>query len=190
MRIRQVGNKSDLMAVVVHNAEVSAAIGAGIPVVLNGNGTKDGLDVVLPATSGVLGNIIGLLFGVTTNKIANGDYGEAVVYGFHPTVTLEINSRSASTASWATQAAISGGQFMSVDTVANMLVTFPSTIGVNTNSLTNNALATNYVMPVAVVLGGSAGTASCVASQAGSASSTADTRVYITASVHAFIRMM
>jgi hypothetical protein len=189
MRNRQVGNKADLIAVVVHNAD-TVSIPAGSPVVLNGNGTNDGLDVVLPATSGALLNILGGSHGITTKTLAVGDYGDAIVYGFHPSVTLEINSRANSGASWSTQAAFSGGQFLSIDTVANLLVTYAATVGINTNSLTNNALGTYYTQPIAVLLGGSSGTGSCVASQAASASSTADTRVYITASVHAFIRMM
>ena len=189
MRFKSAGNKADLMAVVVHNAD-TVTIGVGVPVVLNGNGTNDGLDVVLPSTSAALGNIVGGRFGVTCESMVVGAYADAIVFGFHPGVQLEINSRASTTASWSTQAAISAGAFLTVDTVNNLLVTQVATIGLNTNSLTNNALGTYYQTNYGMLLGGSSGTGTLVASQAGSASSTADTRLVITASVHAMIRMM
>ena len=189
MRFKSAGNKADLMAVVVHNAD-TVTIGVGVPVVLNGNGTNDGLDVVLPSTNATLANIIASRYGVTCESMVVGAYADAIVFGFHPGVTLEINSRASTTASWSTQAAVSAGAYLTIDTVNNLLVTQVATQGFNTNSLTNNALGTFYNTPLGMLLGGVSGTGTLVASQAGSASSTADTRLVLTASVHAFIRMM
>ena len=45
MRAKFVGNKSDAISVVIKNAESSAAIPIGTPVVLAINGTDDGLAV-------------------------------------------------------------------------------------------------------------------------------------------------
>jgi uncharacterized protein (DUF1501 family) len=179
--MKSVGNKADLCAVVVRNAEASASIPAGSPVVLVMNGTNDGLDVVLPSTSASLQKVQGLQYGVNTRTMAAGDYGESIVFGFTPTLLLERQTRVSSSNVWASEAARSVGEYLSIDTVNNYWVTTVSTYGVVTNATTDTIAVQHRPL---VALG------QTLASYASSASSTADTRTAITASVKAFVRLM
>ena len=183
MRFKQVGNKPDLAAVVIRNAEASATIPLGAPVVLNMNGTNDGLDVVLPSTSGSLRSIIGLRYGIATKALSAGDYGEAIVFGFTVSLLLERQTRSTSTAVWATEAARSVGEYLTIDTVNNMFVTAASTIQAITISTGAAQAAVATIYPDAVL-------GQTLASYASSASATSDTRTAITSLVKAFVRMM
>lgn len=167
---------ADRVAINVRNAEASASIPVGSPVVMVMNATNDGIDVVLPSTSAALNKILAFRCGVTTRAMAAGDFGSAVVFGFHPSLLLLRQARTSSTVSWATEAARSVGEYLSIDTVNNMWVTAATTY-------TNTTGATVSVYPDAAL-------AQTLASYAGSASATSDTRTAITAAVKAFVRVM
>ena len=175
-------NKADNIMVAIRNAEASASIPAGAPVVLVMNATNDGADVVLPSTSASALKIQGLRYGVNTRTLAAGDYGNAVVFGLTNNLLLIRQTRSDSTGNWATGAALSVGQFLSIDTVNNAYVTAASTLKVVTNATTDTLALTIY-NPDAVI-------AQTAATFASSASTTTDTRTSITAAIKAFVRVM
>lgn len=174
------GLKPTVVRVGVRNAEASAVIPAGSPVVLVMNGTNDGCDVVLPSTSS-LAKLIGFGYGVASRAMNAGDAGEAVVYGFVNSVILSRQTRAASTDVWASEPARSVGEFLTINTTINFLQTAVSTIAVVTNATTDTrALRAPFDAMLAQTL----------ASYVSSASSTADTRTAITAGVKAFVRLM
>jgi hypothetical protein len=183
MRINQnPGFKTpDRMAVKIHNAD-TVTIPAGAPVVLNMNGTNNGMDVVLPSTSGSLELIQALSYGVNTGPLAVGSYGEAIVFGMCQNLLLELNTRANSSASWSTYAALSIGQYLSIDTVNNMWV--PALSGYPVVSASTAAAAQTIPRAPLAILGTS------FASYAGSASSTNNSSTAQTAAVNAIIRMM
>jgi hypothetical protein len=183
MRFKQVGNKADLAAVVIRNAEASATIPLGAPVVLNMNATNDGLDVVLPSTAAGLRKILGLRYGVSMGTYVAGAYGEAVVFGFTYSLLLIRQTRSASTATWETEAARSVGEYLTIDTVNNAFVTAASTIQAVTASASTAQSPVATIYPDCVLC-------QTLASYASSASATSDTRTAITSLVRAFVRMM
>ncbi len=190
MRFKTVGNKRDGVYVTVRNAETSANLPVGCPVVLNNmNGTNDGLDVVLPATAAANGLQV-LMMGAVAAPGANaspgipaGGYGEAQVFGFCPNLLLTINTRSASTASWTSQTSIASGGFQQLipETVCNGWTTAAPQTFV-TGATTATVVFANW-LPYAI-LGQS------LASQAASASATSDTRTCIYASVKGFLRIL
>lgn len=167
MRFKQVGNKADLVAVVVRNAEASATIPLGSPVCLNLNGTNDGLDVVLPSTNASLAT--GSLFGVALKAMAAGDYGEAQCFGFCNNVVLLTGTRTASGETFSTASGATG-LILCVDTVNNVF------------STTGGTQAKSGFLPFAIVAQSY--------TVSGSASATSDTRTAATALVKAFLRMM
>lgn len=194
MRFKQVGNKRDTSYIVIKNAEASATIPLGAPVCWNQlAGTDDGLGVVLPSTLATAINATAvqlLLAGAAVAPgalispgIANAAYGEAQVYGFCPDLLLTINTRSASSASWTSQTSIASGGFQQLipETTGNGWTTaanqsFVTVSGGGTASFSN-------FLPYAL-LGQS------VASQAASASTTADSRTIIQILVKGFLRIM
>lgn len=185
MRINQnTGFKTpDRMAVKIRNQD-TVQINIGQPVILNlgaANGIN-GVDVVLPSTSGAINLITGLRYGVNCYNMPVGSYGEAIVFGLAQSVMLELQTRAASTNVWATGPARSVGEFLSIDTVNNMWVTATSSFLAVTAS-TAAAAATIVNIPIAVL-------AQTLASYASSASTTSDTRTALTASVQAIMRLM
>lgn len=169
MRFKEVGNKRDTVAVVVRSDEASSSIPRGSPVCLKLDAVDDGLAVILPA-SGAAIKAHALAFGVTLDTIAAGRFGEAQLFGVCDYVKVTINTRAATTDSWTSRAAISVGQLLVVDTLNNSFYTAAS------------VAATAYY-PTAVVAG-------TIASQAASASTTANVATVVTTSVKAFLRMM
>src|SRR4051812_24381 len=96
MRMKQVGNKRDIVAIVVKNAEASATIPVGSPLCFVMNGTDDGLGVVLPGTGGAV-KATSLMAGVALTSMLAGGYGESQVFGFCQNVVLRRQTRAAST---------------------------------------------------------------------------------------------
>lgn len=174
--------KPDRITVAIRNAEASAAMPAGCPVVLIMNGTNDGADVVLPSSGVTALRVQGLRYGVNTRTLAAGDQGSAIVFGLCNNLLLQRQTRASSTDSWATEAAFAIGAYLSIDSTNNRWVTFANTIKVVTNATTDTLALTVY-NPDAVM-------AQILASYAGSASTTADTNTARTASVKAFVRIM
>ena len=121
MRMKSVGNKRDLCAVVIYNDEATATIGLGQPVVMSLSGTKDGLGVVLPATAAdVKQSTFG--FGVSLGSYAPKTFGEAQVFGLCSNVQL-LRTRANSTAAYA---AIAVGALLVAESVNNSFQTVAS----------------------------------------------------------------
>ena len=166
MRFKTVGNKVDITAIVVRNAEATVAIPIGSPVVYHIAATNPGLDVVLPGTEVTMATA-GIM-GVALGNIANAQYGEAQVFGFCNNVLLG-STRAASTDSWSTRSA-AAGVILNVDTVNNVFITSGGT------------QAVSGFVPFAVL--GASYTVT------GSASATSDTRTSATFLGKGFLRMM
>lgn len=114
------GDKPETVFLRVKNAESSSSIAQGNAVVLVMNATDDGLAVVLPATAaatktGTLG------YGVATGAITAGSLGDVQVFGFCRNAVVVKRTRSATDAVWASTAAMSVGQALTIDTVDNCL---------------------------------------------------------------------
>ncbi len=119
MRFKQVGNKNDILSVVVKSAETTSTIAAGNPVALVMNGTNDGLAVVLPATA-TAAKAHSLAFGVAHNPISPAAYGETQVWGFCQRAKYSrIRTRANSTTAYASTAAVAVGDILNIDTVQN-----------------------------------------------------------------------
>lgn len=122
MRMKSVGNKRDIVAVVVYNDD-SAAIPAGTPVCLSLSGTDDGLRVVLPATGAdVKQTTFGMGVLVTPNSLAVSQYGEAQVFGLCGAAKI-LRTRAASTDVFAH---ISVGALLKAESVSNCFQTVAS----------------------------------------------------------------
>jgi hypothetical protein len=183
MRFKQAGNKRDIIAMVVHNAD-TVSIPVGTPIVLNMNGTNNGLDVCLISTAAADSFTHGLKYGVVTRTLNVGDYGESIVFGIHTNVILSVNTRAGTSggSSWSTVTSFSSGQALTFDTVNNAFTTCAST-----QALAQSATAGSYVLSIPGI---PAILAQSVASNAGSATSTANSLTVSTISVQAFIRML
>jgi hypothetical protein len=162
------GDKRDVVSVLVRNDE-SSTISRGTPVVLQLDGTQDGIAVVLPSTAGQLKTTT-CSFGIALQDIAAGRYGKAQQFGFCDYVVLQGNTRAASTDSWSTIASGAAGVPLLVGTVDDDMYSAAS-------------IAASAFQPVAA-LGAS------VASSAGSATTTANAATVITRTAKAVLRFM
>lgn len=179
-------NKPERYIHSVRNVDTSAAaatIPAGSPICLNLSGTpqpstysnslpagwEDGLQVVLPSTSGANASLY--YYGVAAGPIIYQQYGETVVHGMCQALVVR-GTRSATTASWASSASSSiSGNGLTMDTVNNAFGT-----------ITLNALNGHSIVPVIVV--------DNFATAAGSATNATDTRTAASALLRAFVREM
>src|SRR5437867_8575137 len=107
MRFKVAGNKKDIVAVVVKNAETAITISAGAPVFLAVNGTNDGLAVVSPVSITAAKQCT--FFGFALTDIAPGQFGESIVFGFYDSARVAVATRSATSADWASFVAGSVG---------------------------------------------------------------------------------
>ena len=180
MIMKMVGNKCDDLQVVIKNND-TVQINAGQPVVLSLDGTTTP-DVVLPSTNGAAGAIYAQSYGVNLQNLAVGAVGRCTVWGFANNVFFISQTRASSTNNWATMAALSSGQYLTLDTVNNGFLTGVSTIQYVTAS-TAATPTTSTVRPIAMA-------AQSLASYASSASATSDTRTAITYAIQAFVRFM
>ena len=157
---------SQFLAVI--NAE-TVSIPSGSVVYYNMNGTRDGADVVLPSTGGVAKNH--LIAGITlTDASANEASVRTQAYGFCNRAMIRTGTRAASSDSWATFTSMAIGDVLGVDTVNNCLSR--AAAGADSNFLAKAVLCQT------------------VASVAGSASATSDTRTALTTMAKVFLRMM
>lgn len=174
MRFKQNGNKADTVCLVVRNAESSATIPKGTPVVLkltaNSAAAGDGLDVVLPSTAGNI-HSSALRYGVALQNLATGEYGEAMALGVMPYGIITRATRAASSDSWTSSASIAASLGLGLETI-------------------NNAFATGASAAGSVVSSPDAFLIDSIASMAASATATSDTRTAITVSARVFVRML
>lgn len=175
MRAKYVGNKADRIINIVKSGEATASIPRGTPLILNVTsvaGADDGLAVVLPSTAGNA-NSFGLRYGVGIQTMAPGEFGESIVFGVAPYALIVRGARTATSLSWASVASLSSvGVLLGVDTAANAFVIGASIAG----SVESN--------------GGQAILLDSLASMAGSASASTDTRLTLTQGARIFVRML
>lgn len=170
MNSKAAGNKADRVRQPVHSAEATNTIPKGTPLILQMNGTEDGLAVVLPATQ-VAAQANSFIYGVAVNAIAPLQYGESIVHGIVPYALVTRMTRAASTDSWTSSASLAPGVLLAVDTINNAFLVASASLG------------SNNFLPFAL-LGAS------IATNAASASATSDTRTAIIVGVRIFVRML
>lgn len=180
MTFQTLGDKREFISTRVRNAEASATISRGMPVVLAINATEDGLAVVLPSSKNAAQAIL-FKFGVALDDITAGQLGNVQNWGVCNYVALVRQTRGASTDVWATQQTLGLSVGLAINTVNNFL----SSISDSTATQASNAAVslTDALIAAAFM-------AQTLASFASSASSTADSRTAITVGVKAFLRMM
>jgi hypothetical protein len=174
MRAKYAGNKADKIILTVRNGEASASIPRGTPVCLAAgatSATNDGLDVVLPATAGNA-NSFGLRFGILTDTLTAGSFGESILFGVATYALITRMTRAASTDSWTSSASQASGVALGLDTLNNALLIGASIAG---------SIASQHADAVLL---------DSLASSAASASATSDTRTAITNAVRVFVRML
>jgi hypothetical protein len=201
MRMKMNGNKRDLMATVIYNAETTASIKNGQPVCLymTGNaGGTDGLSVVLPSTAHNQnsGNEFDCLYGVAlTNNPAGipaGGYGEAQVFGFCADIAFTAETRSAATggASWSATASIACWVPLIPETVGNGWTSYSpqSFVTGSASSIVGGFTFPQYqvlLTPYSVSTGSTG-----MYSIAASATNTSDTRTALFSLVKGYVRIM
>jgi len=169
MRINQIpgGNNPEHVAIRVRNAEASASIPIGTPVVFKIAATNPGMDVVLPSSEVTMATAG--CYGVAMQTAAAGDFFEAMVFGYCQNIVFLTGTKTASGETFST-ASGAAGIILCVDTVNNCFTT------------TGGTQAKSGFMPYAILAQSF--------TAAGSASTTSDTRTAATISSKAFLRMM
>lgn len=164
------GRPMSPVTIPVKNAD-TVSIAKGTPVVFSMSGTRDGFDIVKPSNSNALQSAA-LLAGILCQDLAIGAIGAAAVRGPVDDVPYMIRTRAGTTGtdSWATEAAISIGQALSLDTVNNAFETA-------------SAAQAEQVVPAICA-------AETVATVAGSATSTANALTVSTGTLKVFLRLM
>jgi hypothetical protein len=121
MRAKYVGNKADKIIFNIKNVEAVSTVPLGAPVVFNLSVTSsadDGLGVVLPSTAGALK--YNLLAGVNLSyQLAVNQMGEAILFGYSPKTLVKVNTRAASTDTWASVASVASGVLLTPDFTHN-----------------------------------------------------------------------
>lgn len=181
MRIKTVGNLGDKVICVAKSAEASASIPIGTPVALVMNATEDGLAVVLPSTSSAA-KIVAFRYGVAVQDIAAGQVGEVQLFGVCPNVKLTLQTRANTSggSSFSTADTVALGVLLTVFSAGNCFSTIAQTVAF---ASTDGFSLSNYE-PTKAAIGQS------LASAAGIATSSTETRTIITQTVKAFLRMM
>lgn len=171
MRAKFAGNKRDSVILNFKNAEASASIPRGTPVILVLNATDDGLACVLPSTAGAALSF-NARFGVATETVAATLVSEAICFGYVQYALITRMTRAASTDSWTSSASVASGIGLGIDTLNNAFLLGASRAGSLVSAADNAWLVDS------------------LASSAASASATSDTRTAITNGVRAFVRML
>ncbi len=130
MAIRKTINKdkSDFETTTDKNAETSATLKLGSPVIYKCTGAllTDGLDVIAPSSSTAV-KATSLFAGILMRDCVPGDIAEAAINGFVQNGLLARGTRAATTAAWPSFQAIALGDQLVIDTVMNAWVY--STVG-------------------------------------------------------------
>lgn len=180
MRIKTNGNKADQVILVVRSAEASASIPAGTPVALVANGTNDGLAVVLPATS-TAAKITAFQYGVAVGDMAAGQIGEVCVFGVcNAKLTLQTRANTSGGSSFSTADTVALGVGLTIASAANAFSTVAATVAAASS---DNQTLSNYEVVKGFIF-------QSLASTAGIATGTAETRLTVTQMVKVFLRMM
>jgi len=141
-------------------------------------GAEDGLQVVLPSSAASGGQGLGTLavqmlhYGIAAGNMAYGQYGECFIHGVFPYALVTRQTRSATTVSWPSIASLAAGQLLTVDSINNAYATEAT------------SAATHQFSIVQIFLIDS------LASLAGSATASTDTRLANLTKQRVFIRGM
>jgi hypothetical protein len=175
MRAKYAGNKADRILHVVKSGESTLTIPRGSPLILGTTNVAapetDGLAVMLPSSGGSAPSFQ-MRYGVATQSMAPGEYGETILFGIAPYALLQKITRAATTASWSAVASSAGGFPLGIDTVANIFIPGATIAG---------SVESNMVQAVLL---------DSLAAIAGSASNTSDTRTAIYVGARIFVRML
>lgn len=198
MRMKMNGNKRDLMATVIHNADAAVILnGQPVCLYLTGNaGGTDGLDVCLPSTAHTqnANNEFQCLYGVALTNLPGGipvgGYGEAQVFGYCGDIAFTAETRTSKSASWSTTASQACWVPLIPETVGNGWTTYNSnqylTVSTGTTGVGPTFPQFQVLMTPFSVSTGSTGMYAVVAS----ASNTSDTRTTLFSLVKGYIRIM
>ena len=121
MRIKQNGNKRDLICCTIYNDEATSTIALGNAVVMSLSGTQDGVAVVLPATAADKKQTT-FGYGVSLGSYAPKAFGEAQLFGLCSN-TMLMRTRAASTDSYVS---LDVGVLLKAESVSNAFVTVAS----------------------------------------------------------------
>ncbi len=182
MRFQTLGDKSAFIANNFKNAE-TVTISRGAPAIMQLNGTNDGLAVVLPSTAGQ-GKSRQLFVGVALDDLAPGQVGQFQNFGFCRTISLVVQTRSATSggASWSSVASIASLVLLDIETINNVFITAASTTALaSTDTL---AVTAAYQLYHAILA------ANVASTTAGTATATSDTRTALTIAAKAFLRSL
>lgn len=182
----QIGDKAQVRKFNFINAEASASIPVGAPMVFKMDGTKDGVRCTLPSSgSAILARSFFAGVNVSANSVGTGAFGTGQCWGFC-NAQIAQQTRSASTASWSTAPALSIGQLLTVNTVADVLEPVGTGALTFVTASTTDTLAyqfgTQFVQQAVM--------AQTAATRAGTASSSNDTRLAVTYSLKVMLRLM
>lgn len=192
MRIGQIGkNKAETNFSTVSNRETSS-IALGTPVVFVLDGTDDGFAVQLPSSSNAAKASscpAGIAGGQGTGSLAASAVGQVVqVYGICQNAILEtILTRSATSAVWASVAAFSVGDILTIDTVANALGFLSA--GSAIKAIHPFVMAQTLVSRTTAA-SGAAGTYALIGTATSGNGASSDTIAYITSLAKVFVRVM
>lgn len=194
-RLKQIEtNLPDRYYSVIKNAESTASIPLGTPVVLNLQAAKqpttdtngrpagfeDGLQVVLPSTGGAFAARF-YQFGVAMQALLTNQYGDAQVNGVCAAAIIKTATRAASTNSWTSSASMAASQLLTIDTIDNAFTTVASSGTEGTSATTVSTYASVGFHAILV---------DSIASIAASATATSDTRTVLTTLARVFLRQM
>lgn len=147
----------------------SSTIPRGCPVVLDMDGTDDGVAVVAPSGAAA-GDATSFFIGIAKKDIPAGEWGDAVCFGWCNYATVVRQTRAASTDSYASAPALAVGDQLNLQSVGDGL----------TRSGAGNVSA---ALPFAVAL-------ESAASVASAASTTSDSSTRVTTGMKVWIRAL
>ncbi len=181
MRTQTLGDKRDFVSVHVRNAEASTTIGRGRPVVLVMNGTEDGFAVVLPSSSSAA-KYNAFKYGVALEDITAGQIGNVQLEGLCNYVIMSLQTRANTSggSSFSTAETVALGEMLAINTVNNFFSTVAATVAAASSDAQTLTRANDVPGFIAQSL----------ASAAGLATSTSETRTVITQAVKAMLRML
>lgn len=181
MRSQTLGDKREFFATHIRNAEASTTIPKGTPAALVFNGTEDGFAAVLPSTAGAA-KMVASRFGVALDDILAGQVGEVQLYGLcnYVIMSLQTRANTSGASSFSTADTVALLVALSINTVNNFFSTKAST----------TAFASTDVFTLSAFQDNPGFIAQSLASVAGIATSTSETRTVVTQAVKAFLRMM
>jgi hypothetical protein len=142
------------------------------PVVFSMDAVNDGFNIIRPSAGNAL-MAQGCIAGIMLQDVPVGGVGACMVKGIIDNVPYLVHTRAGTsgTSSWVTESAIAIGQPLGLDTVNNVLVTM--------------AGSTNHVAHLPYICA-----AEAIATNGGSATSTANSLTYMTGSIKVFLRLM